>query len=94
MLDQALAQTISNTVAAKIVASTKDIKTPEQNWQIIVKIIIEEVFTQIKQNAVVNIDPTTLDNYNSTLSVISPAGVPVPVLGSISSPRSITGKIT
>jgi hypothetical protein len=50
MLDKALAQSISNTVSSKIVTATKDIKIPEQSWQAIVQIIVEEIFTQITQN--------------------------------------------
>jgi hypothetical protein len=92
MLDTMLAQTISNTVASKIVAATKDAKIPEESWKSIVKIIVEEVFTQIKANAVIKIDPTTLDVSNSAL-ISSPTGGPV--IGSISSIMNpITGKIT
>ena len=92
MLDTMLAQTISNTVASKIVAATKDAKLPEESWQSIVKIIVEEVFTQIKLNAVIKIDVTSLDASNSTL-ISPPTGGPV--LGVISSATNpITGKIT
>ena len=92
MLDKALAQSISNTVSSKIVTATKDIKIPEQSWQAIVQIIVEEIFTQITQKAVVKLDPTSLSLSNSSL-ISSPTGGPV--LGAISPPTSpITGKIT
>lgn len=92
MLDSILAQTISNTVASKIVSETKDLKLPEESWRAIVKIIVEEVFTQLKANAVVKIDPTQLDASNSALIAPPPGG---PVSGVISSDvNPITGKIT
>ena len=92
MLDAALAQTISNTVASKIVSATKDLKLPEESWKVIVKIIVDEVFSQIKLNAVIKIDPTVLDPTNSSL-IAAPTGGPVTGLLS-SSENAITGKIT
>ena len=92
MLDTMLAQTISNTVASKIVAATKDAKIPEESWQSIVKIIVEEVFTQIKLNAVIKIDVTTLDASNSTLISPPTGGAVLGVISSDTNP--ITGKIT
>jgi hypothetical protein len=99
-LNESLAQTIATTVSTKIVDSTTlsgnnvSLKPDEKatiagNWKKIVEIIVEEVFTQIKQNAVVELDTATLDPSNSSLA--SPSG---PVTGAISVGNKLKGKVT
>jgi hypothetical protein len=94
MLDLTLAQSIANTVAPKIVGATKGITVPEESWKEIVKIIVEEVFNQIKNNAVVKLDAVAVSPANLQASLATAPGGG-PVTGTISPPTSpITGKIT
>lgn len=100
-LNESLAQTIATTVSTKIVDATTlsgnnnvSLKADEKaviagNWKKIVEIIVDEVFTQIKQNAVVELDTATLDPSNSSLA--SPSG---PVTGAISVGNKLKGKVT
>lgn len=93
MLNSALAQTIANTVASKIVDQTKDIKIPEDSWKVIVKIIVDEVFMQIKTNAVVEVKELVSINVAGP-TLASSTG---PVAGTIVGPASsvdLKGKIT
>lgn len=95
MLDSTLAQTIANTVAPKIINETKDLKLPEDSWKIVVKIIVDEVFKQIKENAVVEVKELITINVAGPTLVSPPTGGPV--AGSIIGPASsvdLKGKIT
>lgn len=95
MLDSTLAQAIANTVAPKIINETKDLKLPEESWQVIVKIIVDEVFKQIKDNAVIEVKELVAINVAGPSLVSPPAGGPV--VGSIVGPAStvdLKGKIT
>ena len=92
MLDSRLAQNIAGVVAPKIVSSTSDIKLPTESWEAIVKIIVEEIFNQIRLNAVIVIDPIIVGGPQAMLSTAPGGG---PVGGNISPPGSpVTGKIT
>jgi len=94
MLDLTLAQSIANTVAPKIVEATKGITVPEESWKEIVKIIVEEVFNQIKDNAVVKLDTVVVSPANPQI-VLSTAPGGGPVAGTISPATTpVTGKIT
>ena len=94
MLNETLAQTIANTVAPKIVEATKNITKPEDSWKSIVNIIVDEVFSQIKQNAVVNIDPVAVSPANPQVVLFTAPGGG-PVAGTFSSTATpVTGKIT
>lgn len=98
-LNASLAQTIATTVSTKIVDATLSgnnvsLKADEKaviagNWKKIVEIIVDEVFTQIKQNAIVELDTVSLDPSNSSLA--SPSG---PVTGVISVGNKLKGKVT
>lgn len=91
MLDSSLAQSIATAVAPRIVSSTSNIKLPTDSWEVIVKIIVEEVFNQIKTNAVVIIDPVVAGGPQAMLSTAPGGG---PVTGNISPSSSpVTGKI-
>lgn len=95
MLNSALAQNIANTVATKIVDQTKNLTLPEESWRAIVKIIVDEVFIQIKQNAVIEVDELLQINVSGPTLVAPPGGGPV--VGTVVGPASsinLKGKIT
>lgn len=94
MLNTALAQTIANTVATKIVNQTKNLKLPVESWKTIVELIVNEVFTQIKINAVVEVQELVTFTPGPGL-ITGPGGGPV--TGVIAGPASsvyLKGKIT
>lgn len=93
MINAALAQQIADTVAPKIVQDTKDIKLPVESWKVIVKIIVDEVFSQLKNNAVVQIDQINVSPANPQVVLGTATG---PVISGIVSPTAtpVTGKIT
>lgn len=94
MLTPQLAQTIADIVAPKIVDKTKNLKLPVESWVAIVKIIVDEVFTQIKTNAVVEVQE--LITFTPGLGLIAPPGGG-PVTGALAGPASsvsLKGKIT
>lgn len=93
MLTPQLAQSIANTVASKIVEETKSVTDPVSNWQTIVKLIVDEVFSQIKSNAVIELDPVVAGPGTSINFIASTPGGPV--TGPFSPPgNSVKGKIT
>lgn len=98
-LTDSLANEIAADVAEQIIEQTKkegkasDYAVPRENWEKIVKLIVSRVFTEIRQNAVVELDQVTLaPGVNSTLVSAAPGS---PVTGGISGPaQKLKGKIT
>ena len=93
MINTALAQQIADTVAPKIVQDTKDVKLPVESWKVIVKIIVDEVFSQLKNNAVIQINQVEVSPTNPQVVLSTATG---PVIAGVVSPEAspITGKIT
>ena len=106
-LTDALADQIASKVSKEIVTSTVPAanRPPslgaaeqgkiEKNWEEIIKLIVKEVFTQIKDQAVIKIDSFSITGVPSEKATLATAPGGGPVAGTISPPTNpITGKIT
>jgi hypothetical protein len=94
-----VAQNASSAIISSLNVPPELVEVTKANWREIVKLITQEIFNEIKRNAVVEVDVKELISINvQGVTLVAPPGGG-PVTGTIVAPTSTvelkgTGKIT